>query len=176
MSSEVPIFPSYASYWSAIVHQYTRSPVEEATLEIKPSNTAIATYTLTFLCSNTTVLALRFELYHIFRDFDDLLMPLGEMYLEAFSQAVTTIRNHPLLSHLKRLHIKYSHPTYSHPQYEIPLYNTPIGCFDYGMPMTDKVGELFGALGLLDELTLHGCDLRPYLAPFFGIPEFKYFP
>ena len=80
-------------------------------------------------------------------------MSLPEMGWEIFFQALVTIQNHPLLPHVKRLHIKQ-------------------GSFMFNAlkmrSAASKFGELVGSLGRLDKLTIHGCDLRIFLANFLN--------
>ena len=39
-------------------------------------------------------------------------------------------------------------------------------------PVANAVGRLFGSMGPLENLTLDGCDLQPYLDPFLDTPLF----
>jgi hypothetical protein len=150
------IFPTTVS-WNAIVRQYTTSPVEEVTFEITDRQLrTVVTYSLTFQSSDATVLNLVSEVI----DTGAEVFPLGEINLQIFSQACSTICGHPLFSHVKRLHIK-----------------DKTGTLGVGFvpPLVDVVGELFRRLGPLDEFTIHGCDLQIFLAPFINLPEFQYF-
>jgi hypothetical protein len=144
------MFPASASL-NAIVHQYTRSPVEGVTLEIKPLlHGDVLTSSLTFQSSDMTLVHLCFAVSGPAEDEDEPPIPFEGISCEVFSQAYRTIRDHPLLSHVKRLHVKY---------------RAIIADTVQMVPMANEVGRLFGSLGPLDELTLDGCDLHicPYL-------------
>ena len=104
MTTGLEVFPSPV-VCDRIVRQYTASPVEEVALEIRHSEGEIVCF-LTFHCSDTIVVRLGFILYETDANADDLNMSVVEMGWQIFSQALTTIQNHPLLSHAKRLHIK----------------------------------------------------------------------
>ena len=152
MSLTLRIFPTLLS-WNTIVHQHTISPVEEVTLEIQaPEFDNIKSF-LTFQASDATVVRLGFNI--IETGVDRLNMPRAEMGWEIFSQALTTIQEHPLLSHLKRLHIQYN-AVISDPQEMVYV--------------AEGVRELFGLLGPLDELTIRGCDLHVFLSVFLDDP------
>ena len=77
---------------------------------------------------------------------------------EIFPRALTTIRDHPLISHLKQLHIEFKvSPPNAHEM----------------MHMADEVGELFGSLGpFKGELTIRGCDLQVLSVDFLDMPMF----
>jgi hypothetical protein len=134
-------------WWNAIVHQYTKSPVEEITLKMK-SGQAVTHGTLTFLSADETVIGLCFKV----TDEDEEGSYLQN---ETFTQAIGTIRNHPHLANLKRLHIHHDH---CHTISEDP-------------GIVNGVGRLFRSLPPLDELSLHRCDLRPYLYSFLSLPQ-----
>jgi len=72
-----------------------------------------------------------------------------------FSQAFQAIRDHPLLASVKHLYIQGG--------------NLVAGNIE---PVANAVGRLFGSMGPLENLTLDGCDLRPYLDPFLDTPVF----
>ena len=150
------IFPTTA-LWNAIVHQYTKNLVETVSLEIKTPQDTIISCTLTFQSSDATIIKLGLEVCEDI-DGDEPSMPLEDMVLEVFSQASRTVRDYPLLHNTKHLHI-----------------SNGISLSDFFglMHMASQVGKLFGSVGPLEELSLHGCDLRPYLAPFLGLLEFE---
>ena len=154
---DISIFPTVAS-WNRIVRQYTRSPVEVVTLEINPPQDLTIACTLTFQSSDTTVTRLCLEVSGNIDDEIEFQMSLAEMALEVFYQASRAVRDHPLLSNIKRLHIRYG-----------VFISEPIQL----RSMANEVGRLFGFVGPLDELILHGLDLRSYLTPFLDLPEFK---
>lgn len=146
------IFPTSVS-WSAIVRQYTRSPAEEVSLKIRYFQDPIITCSLTFRSPDATVISLDFKV-SASDDEDDTDMPFEDV----FSQVSKTIRDHPLLPHIKRLHIDYRF-LISNPTLLVHIAN--------------EVRRLFQSVGPLDELTVYGCDLRSYLAPFLNLPEFN---
>lgn len=139
------IFPPLVP-WNAIVRQYTRSPVEEATLKILPGLT-ILTCKLTFWSPDSTTINLGFKVPRNI-DGSDVLSTEGWIH-EILVQAIWTIKNHPHLANLKRLRICHSFRRSSDER--------GIG---------NAIGRLFHSLGPLDEMTIYRCDLRPYLRPF----------
>lgn len=151
----VEAFPTSVP-WNAIIQQYTRSPVEEVTFEVDPDPPGATTaHSLAFQSSDMTVLRLDFNAPKDITDQDELFLTTGEAKLRAFSQACGAIRSHPFLLHIKRLHIEH---------------RSMISELNFSLSAADRIGKLFGSLGRLEELTIHGDDLRIYLAPFF--PEF----
>ena len=153
---DVVIFPA-SVLWNTVVHQYTRSPVEEVILEMHPIGpTGIIGYSLIFRSSDASVFRLFFGVPSCGADEDDILS-LEEMELETFSQACSTIRDHPLLSHLKRLHIKHGNQVWDAEEME---------------SIAEDMGDLFKSLGPLDELTIYSGDLLVYLSPLLNPPEF----
>jgi len=152
------MFPTAAS-WNAIVRQYTRSPVEVVTLKIDPPQDFTITCTLAFRSLDMTVINFCLRIKGGVEDRDEFQMTLGEIALEAFSQASKTIQDHPLLPNVKRLHIRY----------RTPILN-PVRL----RSMADEAWRLFKSMGPLDELTLHGCDTRSWFAPFLVFQEFEY--
>jgi hypothetical protein len=142
------IFPSSTS-WNAIVRQYTRSPVEEVTLETRIGSNL--KFSLTFQSPDATVTRLGFEAAAT-RGYDGDLL---ELYCKAFSRASRTIRDHPLLANVKRLHFNHSFYLF--------------GCAQRRL-IAHEVGQLFKSVGPLEELTFDCCDLRSYLI-FLDLPE-----
>ena len=162
---DLEIFPTPA-LWSAISCQYARSPVEEVTLEIKPDHYgSTISCSLTSQSSDTTTVRLCFRVYDSGED--GVHVPFEEMDKELFSRACSAAQGHPSLSHIKRLHIKH---------------RAAFSYSDLTLRMLDDVGKLFGLMGPLDELTIHGCDLRIFLGSFldlmdlgdFEIPSFPF--
>ena len=151
------IFPTIAP-WNAIVHQYTRSPVEMVSLEINPPGDFFTTCTLTFRSLDMAVIRLCLEISGDTFDDNDFQMSLEEIALEVFSQASRTVQDHPLLPDIKRLHIKCG--------VHIPE-------LVHLRSMADEVRRLFGSVGPLEELTLRDLDLRLYLTPFLSLPGFE---
>jgi hypothetical protein len=157
----VEIFPTSVS-WNAIARQYTASPVEEVVLEIMTAQDPVITCLLTFLSPGPAVLALGFKITtgydDDYNDDDEEFEMLGEWHAEIFSQASVTIRTHPLLTNVKRLRIQDKDIDF-HPNEFIQI--------------ASEVEQLFKSVGPLDSLTLDVFDLRPYLAPFLELPEFR---
>ena len=154
---DILIFPTIAP-WNAIVRQYTTNPVEAVTLEIKPPQDFTMTSTLAFRSLDMTVIRLGLEVSGDINGENETQMTFEDIALEVFSQASRTVRDHPLLPDIKRLHIRCR-----------AFFSDPVQL----RSMANEVGRLFKSVGPLDELALHGCDLRPYLAPFLGLPEFE---
>jgi hypothetical protein len=157
ISYDLKAFPDSVS-WAAIVHQYSTSPVEQVTFEITDDPfTPVTTYSLIFQSSDTTVIRLGFELGDPSEE-EELAFSREEVDCELFSRACRTILDHPLLSHVRRLHIK-----------------DWTGSFGADRPLdiAEVVGGLFGSLGPLDELVIHGCDLQIFL-PEFGRSEWAF--
>ena len=137
------IFPPPALL-NAIVHQYTRSPVEEVILGIKPTFSVIKSE-VTFRSSDESVAKFRFE---VFTDceVDEFEEPHYRVCGEMFKRAIRLIGNHPQLTNIKRLHIC--------PSLEGEFLDT-----------TNELAGLFKSLGPLDKLTLHFCYLVRYNDP-----------
>ena len=149
MDVNLAVFPTPVS-WNRIIHQYTASPIEVVKLEINDPINEDIECSLTFRSSDATTVRLGFDVDATDEDGGEFRMPRAEMGWEIFSQALTSIRDHPLLPHVKRLHIKYE----------------DIVPDNYETRMAHKVRELFNSLEPLDELTIRGCDLRIFLRHF----------
>jgi len=144
--------------WNTIARQYTRRPVEAVTLKIDSSQDSIIECDLTFRSLDMTTLGLRLEVFGYLGVGDEFQMTSEDITLQVFSQAFRIVRDHPLLPNIKHLYIECrKHITDS----------------VRSRSMANEVGRLFGSMGPLDRLTLHGCDLRLYLAPFLEFPEFE---
>ncbi|KAF9783855.1 hypothetical protein BJ322DRAFT_1211778 [Thelephora terrestris] len=155
MSLFLEMFPTPV-LWDKIVHQHMTNLIEEVTLEIDDSDDNIGSL-LTFRTSDATTFRLGFDVAETDADRDVIKIPRAEKSWEIFSQALTTIRDHPLISHIKRLRIKYR----------------AAAPHTFGMlAVVDKVRDLFHSLGPLDELTICGCDLHVFLATFLDDPVF----
>ena len=129
------IFPTPA-LWDVIVRQYTRSPLEEVTLELNDDIACV----LTLRSSDTAVIKLGITI----STYDD---DKNEDQHEVFTGATSSILNHPQLANLKRFSICHSYD-----------YLAPIPT-----PRTaSQVGRLFKSLGPLDEFTIYRCDVQPY--------------
>ena len=141
------IFPTPVP-WNKIVHQYTRSPVEEVTLEIRPFYDPCF---LTFQTSDAGVIRLVYEVFPPVSHGGERNINSDEIIYEAFRQGFRTIQAHPLLSNVKRLHIKCR----------------DLGLYTYQVPFSvAEIERLFEQVGPLDEFTLGSCDLDPYLTGF----------
>ena len=148
MSASLEVFPTPA-VWNTILHQYAASPVEEVTLEVERSADKETACTLTFRSSDAIVVRLGFGIEETGTDEGNLNMSRVEMGWEIFFQALVTIQNHPLLSHVKQIYIKQ----------RAVLFNA------FKMRLVAiKFGKLVGSLERLDKLTIYGCDLRIFLA------------
>ena len=133
---------------NAIIRQYTRSPIEEVTLDITDPDYFI-TCSLTFRSADATVVKFRFEV-------DDGDETPETFSCDVFSEACRAIRNLPRLADIKRLHID--------------------GLDVEGESITriaHEFGQILKSLGPLEELTIRYCDLRPY---FFYYPEIVSYP
>ena len=71
MSADLEVFPTPDS-WNAIVHQYTESPIEKVTLEIKSSTNVHIDCFLTFWSSGASVIILGFKIYETYSEEDEL--------------------------------------------------------------------------------------------------------
>ena len=147
------IFPT-PILWNTIVRQYMASPIEEVTLDIKRSESVDIDSFLTFRSSDASVVRLGFKVNETEGDEDGLSMPRAAIGWEIFSRVLTTVQDHPLLSHLKRLHVKYRATFWR--TFKVQR-------------MLIEVEELFNSLGPLDELTISGCDLQVFLANFVEV-------
>jgi hypothetical protein len=139
-------FPASVT-WNSIVRQYTRSPVEEVTLEIK-TTPCVATCQLIFQSADATLIELRFDVTHADEEVEYL--ELEEVHYDLCTQAVRTVGLHPQLANLKRLRICHG------------LDFTETADLS---DIAEEVWRLFRSLGPLDELTVYNCDLRPYFDP-----------
>ena len=141
------IFPT-SVLWNTIIHHYTRSPAEEATLEMRP---LCDPFSLTFQSSDASTVRFAFELILLSDNEDELDIGYGEIFSEAFSQGLGIIQTHPLLRNVKRFHIICRDS----------------GSINFQTLLTATgIEGVFGSVGPLDTLTLSGCDLHPYLAGF----------
>ena len=159
MGRNLEIFPTPVS-WNTIVRQYTASPVEEVTLEIKGGTEyENIECSLTFRSSDATVVRLGLNVDETGVDKDELNVPRGQIGWEIFSRALTTIQDHPLMSHLKQLHIKYRAPWPDALEM---------------VHVADDVRNLFSSLGPLDKLTILGCDLQVFFIDFLDMLMFSF--
>ena len=145
------VFPNFNSC-QAIFHQYSTSPVEEVTLEVKDSGRimTLMEYSLTFKSSNAAVIRLGFNLG---KSEEELDFSHEDLDLLVFTRACQVIQFHPQLSHIRRLHIKDCSESFS---------------YEAAMAMAGVLQEFLGSLGPLDELAIHGFD------PHILLPESGY--
>jgi hypothetical protein len=138
--------------WKTIIQQYTKSPVEEVTLEMR--TTSAITCKLAFQSADAAVVELHFK----FTDEgeEEPALPLEDIHQEVFAQATRAIRNHPQLASVKRLHIYHGHRFFNSAEVS---------------HIVNEIGQLFKSVGPLDELTIHNCDLRLYFHSFLNLPE-----
>ena len=140
--------------WNAIVYQYTKGAVERVVLEITMDEDFSIDCLITFRSSDRAALRLRYA--HHTGDVEYEMEAILEHRISGISsQAFQTIREHPLLANIKHLCIRGG--------------NLVAGNLE---PIVDAVGRLFRSMGPLENLTLDGCDLRPYLDPFLDTPLF----
>ena len=155
------MFPT-AALWDTIVHQYTRSPIEAVVFYTKIHEDPTISCTFAFRCSDATLISLSFEISYaiiISSEEDEPRLLWEEVVSEIFSESFRVVQNHPLLSGIKHLHILNDTPTLEARELRYMPY---------------EVRELFESMGPLEGLTLHGCDLHPYLTPFLtDFPDFE---
>ena len=139
--------------WNTIARQYTKGTVDRVVLDMMDKGYS-SDCSVTFRSPDGTVLKLCCTRCTSGEEFDmgvnwETRQPV------VLSQALRTIRDHPLLASVKHLCIKG-------------------GCLsiDELELATEGVGRLFESMGPLENLTLNGSDLRPYLDAFFDNPRF----
>ena len=138
------VFPDPVA-WGPIASQYTTSPVEEVTL--KMIEIPSITYGLILRSPDASIIELYFRPKVAGGGIDP--RPL-QVHTKVFTRAIQTILDHPQLANIKRLHIHHDFQfNPSEPNRDIEV----------------RIRQLFGSLNLLDELTIHDCDLRLYLHP-----------
>ena len=141
---------------NAIIRQYTRSPIEEVTLEITPDSDNFAAYSLTFRSTDKTVIRLRFEVAEDDDD-DDLEETL---ICDVFFKTSRAIRDLPLLANVKRLHM-------------YGLLNIYGESFAH---IADEFEGLLKSMGPLEELTISGCEMQPFFLPFLDYSKIVEYP
>ena len=150
-------FPTSVS-WNAIVAQYTAGPIEEVMLSVITAWELVLSCSLSFISPGPAILELGYRAIAQEDDDNDTEISLGEKHAGVVSQACVVIRNHPLLYNIKRLRIRDSHVSLTSDQLT---------------HVAKEAVQLFKSVGPLEELTLNVVDLRPYLAPCLGLPEFR---
>ena len=130
----------------AIIRQYTRSSIEEITLETKTDSYYLIACSLTFRSADTTIIRLCFEVTEDNEDPGTLGWTFTQMYWNAFLRASRTIQDTLLVADVKRFQMQ--------------------GPLDLDEEwITYIVGDfedLFKSLGPLKELTICNCDMRPH--------------
>ena len=140
--------------WNVIARQYAKGTVERVVLEMTMDGSLHITCSIIFWTSDGAILKLCYTHCTTEEDFDKE-MNLKERLPIVFSRALRTIQDHPLLANVRHLRIEGG--------------NLVID--DLGLA-TEGVGRLLGSMGPLENLTLDGCDLRPYLDAFLNTPLF----
>ena len=150
------IFPISVS-WNAIGPQYTAHPIDEVVLRITTDEDAILSCSISFLSPGPTTLELGCKLITGDEHYSESSASLEENHSEVLSHAFKAIRNHPLLSNVKRLRIRDRQLSYPFPR---------------AMGIADEAALLFKSVGPLEELNLDVANLPLYLAPFLHLLEF----
>jgi hypothetical protein len=147
------IYPPSTS-WNTIVHQYTKGTVEQVVFEMTMDEDFYINCSVAFRSSDRTTLKLCY-VHHTGEVEYEMEAILEERLPRIFSQGLQTIQDHPLLANVKHLCIRGG-----------SLVSRKLGL------VTNAVGRLLGSMGPLENLTLDGCDLRPYLDAFLDTPLF----
>ena len=138
--------------WNAIARQYTRSPVEEVSLEMwlgtSPGDISCS---LTFRSHGAAVI-LGFKVEGRPRP----QTSPRQVHYEVFSQVSRTIREHPLLGNVKRVRINHG---------------VLISGTDQYTRTTEEVRRMFESMGPLEKFTICNSDLYLYLSPPVDGPE-----
>ena len=143
------IFPDPIK-WNAIVHQYTKNPVEEIVLEMR--TLPVTSCQIIFRSTDKTVIDLCFE---VTANPEEATPLTAVAYHRVFAEATRVIQDHPQLVDVKRLSICHDFLC----NYDARIHH-----------IADEVGPLFGSVDALGALTIYCCDLRPYLHSFTNIP------
>lgn len=141
------MFPT-ATSWDAIVGQFTRGPMEAVTLKIKTPRYPVIACTLTFQSPDAAFMKLDIKVSGDLERRDQFHIPLEDMSLGVFSRASAIIQCHPLLRGTRCLRI---------------LDRTPSENADWMESVAGETRALIDSIGLVEELTLHGCGLRSCL-------------
>ena len=147
------IFPP-SPLWTAIVHQYPTGTVEEVELELGLELDKELTCSITFWTPRGTPLFMQYQ-HSITPGRSSMDMTWHVVGYCLFSQACSTIQDHPLLSNARILRITGG---------GLLAGNLELAIID--------VGKLWESMGSLNKLVLRGCDLRPYLDAFLETPLF----
>ena len=142
------LFPTSVS-WNVIGPQYMSSTIDEVILRITIAEDDILSCFLSFLSPGLATLRLGCIMVTESEDSGGTPYSLGEKHSQVFSQASKAIREHPLLSNVKRLHIQDRHNLLAH-QLE---------------GIAEQAAQLFKFVGPLEELVLDVDNLRPFFSP-----------
>ena len=138
-------FPT-STLWNTIIRQYTRSPVEEVTLEL--SNFHYVICDLTLRSSDATVIEMWVALNASSETKDEVTHGV-------YNEAASAILNHPL-ANFKHFRTCYNHDF---------IFST------FTPRIANEIRRLFRSLGPLDELTIFRSDIQPYFRCFLDILE-----
>ena len=155
ITEDPEVFP-HPALWDTIVRQYSTGSVKEVVFEMGDGGPAACS--LTFKSPDGSIISLGLKVHMEEEDLDSTWGEVDSLLI--VSQAFSTIRSHPLLSHLKHLYLRD--------------WTMNLGC-DCVLPMVKAVGDLFRRLGPLDVLTINGWDATVFLAPFIDLPQFRHF-
>ena len=147
------IFPTSVS-WNAIGPQYM-SAINGVLLRIKTVGDGVVSCSLFFSSPGPATVEWGYRMIARHRYYETP-HSLGEKHSQAFSQAFKSVRTHPLLDNIKHLCIRERH-----------LSLTP---YQLGR-IAKEFAQLFKFVDSLEELFLDVDDLRPFLSPFFDLPE-----
>ena len=156
VESEIPqeIFPTSSS-WNAVGPQYMASTINEIVLGITAGNNIIFC-SLSFSFPGLATLELGYRMITGVGYYHESSASLGEKHSRIFSRALKAVRKHPLLNKVKRLRIQDSH-VYLAPHHLARIATEAARLFEFASP--------------LEELTLDVDNLRPFISPFFDLPE-----
>jgi hypothetical protein len=150
------VFPTSRS-WNTIGPQHMASTIDEVALGVTTTGDNVISYSLSFLSPGSSTLELGYRKIGAFGGHNETPLSLGERHSKIFSHALRAIRTHPLASNVKRLRIWDTCGT-------PPLHQ--LG------HVATEAARLFEFAGPLEELVLD-IDLRPFLSPFFCLPELQ---
>ena len=153
------VFPTSVS-WNAIGPQHMAGTIDEVALEITTAAKTTVSCSLSFSSSGPATLGLGYRMIAGDEPLDEAPSFLGERHSHVFSQASRAVREHPLLSDVKRLRIRDRHRSLARHQLE---------------RIAEEAARLFKFVGPLEELILDVNDLRPFLSPFFDPPKSQVF-
>jgi len=153
------VFPTSVS-WNTIGPQHMAGTIDEVVLEITTAADIIVSCFLSFSSSGPATLELGYRMIAGYEPLNETSSSLGERHFHVFSQASRAVREHPLLSNVKRLRIRDRHDSLARHQLE---------------RTAEEVARLLRFVGPLEEFILDVNDLRPFLSPFFDPPKSQVF-